>query len=363
AELGEPAYWLGERALRAIANDPKLKKDAPVKLLNAMSSIGAHDLAVRAGEAAIRLDPSDGKLAAEVRNLSAQATMSSGGFEERGEGGFRRNVKDADKQALLEAGDAISKTDETKEKLLEVAKADYESRPDDIPATKTLIKRLLERGRPDDERLAYKLAMKAFERHSQFTFRQQAGEIQLRVARRQLVAIRQKAEAGDADAKNKLPKAEAKFRDLEIQEYKARVDAFPTDSGPKYELARRYYEAEDYNLAIPLLQKSQADNKYRARSLSMLGESFGKIGLVDPAIDTLRQALASHTDDRDELGLKLRYALMDALFRKADSESSLEEAQEAERIASGIAMQQFDYADIQQRYTDAKALVTRLKAS
>ncbi|MEL7483469.1 MAG: tetratricopeptide repeat protein [Planctomycetota bacterium] len=361
AELPEPAYWLGERALHALQADAKPKKDHAVKLMKAMQELGAFDLATKAGEAAVRLDPGDGKLAQEVRNMSAEATLSQGGFEDRGQGGFRKNIRNADKQRELADEDSISKSADTIERLVEKAKADLESRPDDIPAAKTYIKRLLERGTPDDEKLAYNVAMKAFKKHGQFSFRQQAGDIQMRVARRQLVSIRTKAEAGDEKAKATLPQAEEKFRQLEMQEFAARVEAFPTEAGPKYELGRRHFDAGDYQKAIPLLQKSQGDGKYKARSLAMLGESFGKIGMIDPAIDTLRQALSSHSDDRDETGLKLRYALMDALSKKAEAENDGEAAAEAEKIASGIAMQQFDYRDIQARYDTAKQLVKRLR--
>ncbi|MEO1716693.1 MAG: hypothetical protein AAFR76_06235, partial [Planctomycetota bacterium] len=361
AELPEPAYWLGERALHALQADAKPKKDAAVKLMRAMQNLGAFDLATKAGEAAVRLDPGDGKLAQDVRNMSAEATLSQGGFEDRGQGGFRKNIRNADKQRELADEDSISKSADTVERLVERAKADLESRPDDIPAAKTYIKRLLERGTPDDEKLAYNVAMKAYKKHSQFSFRQQAGDIQMRVARRQLVNIRNKAQAGDEKAKATLPQAEDKFRQLEMQEFAARVEAFPTDAGPKYELGRRHFEAGDYQKAIPLLQKSQSDGKYKARSLAMLGESFGKIGMIDPAIDTLRQALSTHSDDRDETGLKLRYALMDALSQKAEAESDAEAAAEAEKFASGIAMQQFDYQDIQARYDAAKQLVKRLR--
>ena len=358
AELPEPAYWIGEKALRVVQNG---KKDAAVRLMKAMQSIGAYDLATQAGEAAVRLDPGDGKLAHEVRNMSAEATMSRGGFEDQSQGGFRKNIRDAAKQRELADEDSISKSKDTIERLLERAKADLEARPDDIPAAKTYIKRLLERGTPEDEKLAYNVAMKAYKKHGQFSFRQQAGDIQMRVARRQIAAIRQKAEAGDEKAKATLPQAEEKFRKLEMQEFAARVEAFPTDAGPKYELGKRYFEAGEYQQAIPLLQKSQGDGKYKARSLAMLGESFGKIGMTDPAIDTLRQALASHTDDRDATGLQLRYALMDALVRKAEAENDGEAAVEAEKLASGIAMQQFDYRDIQARYDAAKKLVKGLR--
>lgn len=362
AELPEPAYWLGERALRALQADAKPKKDVAVRLMRAMQDLGAFDLATKAGEAAVRIDPGDGKLAQNVRNMSAEATLSRGGFEDKGQGGFRKNIRDAGKQRELADEDSISKSADTIERLLDRARADLESRPDDIPAAKTFIKRLLERGTPEDEKLAYSVATKAFKKHGQFSFRQQAGDIQMRVARRQLVAIRQKAEAGDEKATATLPQAEAKFRQLEIQEFAARVEAFPTDAGPKYELGRRHFEAGDYQKAIPLLQKSQSDGKYKARSLAMLGESFGKIGMIDPAIDTLRQALGTHSDDRDETGLKLRYALMDALARKAEAEGDADAASEAEKLASGIATQQFDYRDIQERYDAAKQLVKRFRS-
>jgi hypothetical protein len=361
ADVAEPAYWIGERALRVIQADPKAKKDQAVKLMEAMNRIGAFDLATRAGEAAIRLDPADGKLAADVRNMSAQATMSRGGFEEKGEGGFRKNIRDAEKQKLLDAADKITKTEETIEALLEAAKADYESRPSDVPATKTYIKRLLERGRNEDEKLAFDLARGAYKATGQFSFRQQAGEIKLRVERRRLVAVRDAAEAGDEKARAGLGAAEQKFREYEIQEFLARVEAFPTDNAPKFELARRYFDSGDYQKAIPLLQKCQGEIRFRARALAMLGESFGQIGMTDPAIATIREAIAAHPEDRDDLGLQLRYALLDALTKKAQAEGDAESAAEAEKLAGGIAMQRFDYRDIQARYEQAKQLTSRLR--
>ncbi|MEO1585153.1 MAG: hypothetical protein AAFR96_11375 [Planctomycetota bacterium] len=363
AELPEPAYWLGERAMHALQADAKPKKDHAVKLMKAMQSLGAFDLATRAGEFAVKLDQGDGKLAQEVRNMSAEATLSSGGFEDRGQGGFRKNIRNADKQRELADEDSISKSADTIERLLDRAKADFESRPDDIPAAKTFIKRLLERGRPEDEKLAYSVAMKAFKKHEQFSFRQQAGDIQMRVARRRLVDLRDRSKAGDSGAAEKLAEFEPKFRALEMQEFSLRVEAFPTETGPKYELGRRYFEAREFQKAIPLLQKCQSDGKYKTKALAMLGESFGEIGMIDPSIDTLRQALASHSDDRDETGMLLRYTLMEQLTRKAEAESDSEAAAEAEKLASGIATQRFDYRDIQDRYDTAKKLVKRLRDS
>jgi hypothetical protein len=85
-KMTEPTHWIGERALGAIANEKKPRKELFVKLIGVFANVGDFKLAVISGEAAVRLDPTDGKLAAEVRNLSAQATMSEGGLRPDGSG-------------------------------------------------------------------------------------------------------------------------------------------------------------------------------------------------------------------------------------------------------------------------------------
>jgi len=358
-ELSEPAYWIGEQALRLTLADPKVKKDSLVRLMNAMVNIEAYDLAVRAGEAAVRLDPSDNALDAKVRNMAAQDTIGKGGFD--GGGGFQDNVRDKDKQKMLDDADRITKTDDVKDRLVVAAKEDFDSRPEDIPANKTYIKRLMERGKPADEKVAYNIALKAHETTGHLTFKQQAMEINLRVMRRGVAAIRRKAETGQKDMLELLPKAEKKYLAKQVELQKWRIEAFPTDNDPKYQLGKLYFNAQMFQESIPLFQKSQAENRYKASSLAMLGESFGEIGLTDPAIDTLKQAIASHADENDDLGFKLRYTLMAMLMAKADAEKDVSTAQEAEKIASGIAMVRFDYKDIQNQYVKAKSLVTHLR--
>jgi tetratricopeptide (TPR) repeat protein len=358
-ELSEPAYFIGEQALRLTLADPKVKKDSLVRLMNAMEKAQAFDLAVRAGEAAVRLDPSDNALDSRVRNLAAQATIGKGGFDSGG--GFQDNVRDKDKQKMLDDADRITKTDDVKDRLLVAAKEDFDSRPDDIAANKTYIKRLMERGKPADEKIAYNVSLKAHKSTGHLSFMQQAMEIELRVLRRKVTGIKAKAEDGNTEAAELLPKWQKGYFAKQVEFQKWRTEAFPTDNEPRYQLGKLYFDAEMFKDAIPLFQKSQAENRYKASSLAMLGESFGKIGLTDPAIDTLKQALASHSDENDDLGFKLRYTLMAMLMTKADTDKDLPTATEAEKIASGIAMSRLDYKDIQDQYVKAKALVTELR--
>src|SRR5690606_14853217 len=154
--------------------------------------------------------------------MSAQAAMSRGGYETAGqEGGFRANIRDAEKQKALEASERIVKTEETLDTLVKQAKEDWESRPKDPAAIRVYAKRLLERGKPADEKTAFELLKKAYDETGQFQFRQQAGEIMLRNARRKLSQYKVAAEASpdDAEASGKYQVALKDFRELELKEY------------------------------------------------------------------------------------------------------------------------------------------------
>ncbi|MCC6660726.1 MAG: hypothetical protein IT437_07550 [Phycisphaerales bacterium] len=366
ARLGvsEPAFWLGERALGAASREKKPRKDHYLKLMDIFASIGSFDKAVQSGEAAVRLDPSDGRLSADVRNLAAQAAMSKGGFDKTGEaGGFRRNIRDADKQRQLIEAEQIVKSDEAIDRLVAIAEGDYRARPDDAAATTLYIKRLRERGRPEDEKRAYQVATQAYESLKEFRFRQIAGEIKLRQAERKVgeyVAAAQ-ARPDDPTAVDNARRARIKFTEMEVEEFRERVRAYPTDLAAKYELGRRYNQLGQYDEAIPLLQLCKEDAKLRVDSLALLGAAFVATGYVDEAIYTLREARQHHKIENDELGLELQYSLLTALQTKGGQDRDLPSAEEADKLASSIMMQQFNFKDVRARRDAIKKLIGELK--
>lgn len=362
--LAEITYWIGERALNVIAKDPRGGKNLYLNLVRIFGRVHAFDLAVRAGEAACRMDPTDGKLAAEVRNLAAQATMSRGGYDKTGQaGGFRANVRDADKQRMLEEQERIVKTDETVDRLLKAAEEDYQKRPDDVHATTVYIKRLLERGRPEDEKRARIVAKEAFEKTKQFRFRQTEGDILLRWAQRKLQQYKDAAEANpqDANAQAQFRQATAQFLKMEIDELKARVEAYPTDLMLKYELGKRLFDLERYDDAIGMFQEAKSDAKIRVPALHFLAQSFQRIEWVDEAVHTFRQAREAHPVETDDMGMNLLYGLMTSLQAKAEKDRDLASAEEADKLASTIAIQQINFRDIRMRREAIKKLLSDLK--
>jgi tetratricopeptide (TPR) repeat protein len=362
--LVEPTYWIGERALGAIAREKKPRKDLFLKMVEIFQKVGISDKAVEAASAALALDPSDGKLAADIRNLSAQATMAKGGYDQSGEaGGFRKNIRDLDKQRRLEEGERIVKTEETLDRLVADAAEDYQKRPEDPAAINVYAKRLQERARPEDEKRAREVLKRAFETTKQFRFREMEGTLKLRMAARKLAKYRDDAEAKPTDAKavDLHRQARAQYAQMEIEEYKLRVEHYPTDLALKFELGKRYFASGDTEGAIALFQQSQEDAKNRVESLNYLGQSFQRIGWTDEAVHTFRQALETHRVPTDETGMDLRYGLLTSLQAKAEADRDLAVAEEADKLASAIAIQQISFRDVRSRRDTIKKLIAELK--
>jgi hypothetical protein len=371
AELGaaltlkEPIEWIGVRAFNLMVKDQKrASKSLFMKLKEAANKAGAYTLALQSAEMALRMDPTDGELAAEIRNLAAQETMNKGGFENTGQaGGFRSNIKNADQQRLLEAQDAISKTADTLDLLVKAAEDDYANRPTDIAATQVLVKRLRERGRDEDIKRALKLMDDGYALTKQFSFREEAGELRLKTARKEIESLKERHAARPADAaiKTKLEKAERDYVEYEIGELKLREEAYPTDLRRKFNLGEAYYKIGMVEDSIALFQKSQSDPRLKSSSSLYLGRAFFKMGWIDETIVTFRGALEGR-DLLPEMVLDIRYELMLALKEKAAQERNLASAEEAEKIASSIAIQQITYKDIRQQRDELKKLIAELRS-
>jgi tetratricopeptide (TPR) repeat protein len=363
--LTEPTKKIGEHALKLALNDPKAKKDMFVKLLEAFANAGSYKLAAVAGENACKMDPSDADLQHKVRNMLAQSTMTSGGYDDSEAGGFRKNIRDADKQLQLEQEDSVAKTDSTKDAIVERTKQEHEARTDDIPSLEKYAKALLSRGKGPDELKAMTLFNQAYKQSGSFRFRKEAGEIQLARARRSFEKISAAAKASpeNEEAQEKFEKASKQFEKLQIDELRLQVENYPTDLALKYKLGVILYDRGEYNDAIEQFQLAQSDPKIRRYVQNLMGKSFLMLGgWEDAAITTLEQALGNDTEDDSDLGMDIRYGLMEALVAKAQKDNDMEAAERADKIAAGIAIQQFSFRDVREKRELIKSLLIELKA-
>lgn len=361
--LPEPAVWIAERAMGAAVRDKKPRKEHLISAMKVLQKFEKFEMAVKAGEAAVRIDPTDAALASEVKNLSAEWTTRRGGFDQTGqEGGFRSNLRDAQKQREIEEQGRVVTTEETLARLVASARADYETSPNDRPNALKFIDALLKRGQSEDEEEAFKIASAWFEKSKEYRFRETADSIRVKQLRRRAAKLKAEADkSADPEVKQAAVNAAKDFMRAEIQSLQGQVEAYPTDLTRKFELAQRYYRIGKYEEAIALLQEAKGDAKNKSKVLTYLGMSFQKIGWNDEAIETIRQAMQNLQVGDEAAEMELKYALMEALLERAKEQSALADAEEAYKLASAIAIQSMTYKDVRARRDEIKALVAKLK--
>ena len=102
----------------------KTSKKGWVELMRLCGEANNWDLAQQAGAKARELDPTDGDLDTELKDLAAARAMTEGGYTEAAgtEGGFRKMIKDADKQKELQEEETLAGGAETAAAPLERAR-------------------------------------------------------------------------------------------------------------------------------------------------------------------------------------------------------------------------------------------------
>jgi len=362
----ETSRWLAERAFATALREKKQRKAHFVSIMEVFETLEAFDLAIKAGNVAVQLDTSDAKLANKVRNLSAESTMSRGGYDNVDkEGGFRSNMKDADNQRRLEEQDRIVKTDDVLTRQINDSLAEYEKNPLDKPNITKLVSLLIQRRIGNDVERALQFLDKAYADTQEYRFKMEASTLRLKLIKGKVERLRGEAEKNpdDADAAGVYEVARQQYVDAESKEYQQRVAAYPTDRVYKYELGRRLFDAGRYEDAIAALQEAKTEPKLKLKALQYLGQAFQAIGFYDGAIDTYRSALDGMAVTDGEVAMEVRYGLMVALRGRAEEADDLATAEEAYKIAAGIAIQSFSYKDIRVQREELKELVNRLKGT
>jgi len=354
-KAGQDAFgaWLAPMVMNMLRAQKKPTKSMFVQAKDRFSSIGAWNEAFLAGEEAVRLDPSDTELIAELKQLTAQRAITQGGYAEAAEagegGGFRTFVKDMDKQRELEAAESISGTADSQQIAIEKARKDLAANPASPEAVSKLGQLLRRTGDAADEEAARTVYLEAFQRLNEYRFKVAAADIDLARLRREVRAAEERASDGDEEAKTALADAERRLLELEQTEFTERVDKYPTDRRLKLDLGRVLVKLERFEDAMACFQECKDEPKFRVESAHMLGLCFAKSGWHPEAVSEFREAL-EHLDatERDR-ELSIRYDLMLSLIELAKEQRSLEHAREAAEICSQIIRKNISFRDIRER--------------
>jgi tetratricopeptide (TPR) repeat protein len=356
AKAGQDAFgaWLSPMVMNMLRAQKKPTKSMFVQAKDRFSSIGAWNEAFLAGEEAVRLDPSDTELIAELKQLTAQRAITQGGYAEAAEagegGGFRTFVKDMDKQRELEAAESISGTADSQQIAVEKARKDLAANPASPEAVSKLGQLLRRTGQSEDEEAARTVYLEAYERLNEYRFKAAAADIDLARLRREVRAAEERVSGGGGDEANSaLADAEQRLLEREQTEFTERVEKYPTDRRLKLDLGRVLVKLERFEDAMACFQECKDEPKFRVESAHMLGLCFARSGWHPEAVSEFREAIENIDATERDRELSIRYDLMLSLIALAKEQRSLENAREAAEICSQIIRKNISFRDIRER--------------
>jgi len=313
-----------------------------ILLKDSYAALGDFDKAVAACQRAYKLRPTDGQLADDYKNLTAELTMARGKYDQ--EGDFRESIKDREAQERLHAQQSVVKTKDYRLMAVEEARKKLAKNPNLAVNIFNLAGALSDLQNDEAENEAIELVENAYETKKDFSFKQRAGQLRIRQLRRKLRQAKVVAEAkpDDAQAKERVEEFSRQLNDTELKHYRLCMENYPTDLQPKYEYGVRLLRKKRYDEAIPLFQEAQKDPRRKTAAMDKIGMCFFMKGWFADAIDVFVRAIDSYEINDDKTAKELRYNLARAYEEQGDASKALE-------IYRKIAQIDFAYKDVSQR--------------
>lgn len=330
----ETAIWVFKDILGIDKNDLNARRF----LARSLKEVGDLEGAINYYEQIRKLDPSDKEAADEVRNLSAQGTSSNMQKRLASGKGYKALVN-TDQAAKLERLSARVRTaDQARERIIDL-KDELEKEPD---STKIMVmisdmhvmlkewaeaKEWLEKVTeidPDD-----------------FQAKEKLGDLKLKQYDDMIAKLKGAAKK-DPSAKAKYEKAVAEKRKFEIEEFRKRFEAHPTELKYAYMLGKALHEAGNHDEAIQELQKAKQDSKYKVDAGYYLGLSLFHKKNLRMSIKELETARSDLFDMDDDNNKKITYLLGRIYESAKKGDKALLEYEK-------IAEVDYNYKDVQKR--------------
>ncbi len=338
----DTVMWLGPILQKANADTKSPDFNKFIRLKDAYKALKQWKLASDACAYALRLRPDDMDLAKEMKDLGALHTMNQGKYGSATS--FRDSIRDMSAQQRLMQGDMNIGNADVMAGIIADAEQAYVSDPDDFVKMTKLVEALVKTESPEHENRAIELLDSAYQKTRQFKFRHAIGKVKFSQMSRMERTLRANLQANpqDAEARQQYAAYIKEKTQEELTELLLWIESYPTETGYRYEAAKRMFDLGQYDQAIPVFQQSRNDPKYRLDAGIYLGQCFLAADFVEEAIETLKAIIDEYQLKGDDRSRRMTYWYGRSLEQKGDMATAI-------KAYSQVAQMEFNYRDVQQR--------------
>ena len=296
-------------------------RDVAIKLGKALSQCGQSEKGEKILAELASTFPNDPEIGRVLKNVSANRTMSEGGYEalEGGGGSYRDILKDKHEATTLEQEKRAMKSDDVAGQLL----ADCEARIAREPGNLRLLRSAAElnaQKKQFDKALEYYNRITAGEGTSDPSLERVIAETTVKKFEHALAQL----DPAAPDHAEQAARINAERVAYELEEIKKRAERYPNDLAIRFELGERYFKAGRISEAISEFQKAQNNPHKRVQAMSYLGQCFARRGMNDLAARTLQNAIKEKLTFDDEKK-ELIYTLGCVLEKMGKKEEAIEQ--------------------------------------
>ncbi len=296
----ESAGWAkSARAVYEFVAEIAPKNPEGLKRAGALSyRQGDHAKALEYYERALQADPRDQEALKARKDLAAERALSAGRFDQVQHS--REQIKNKEQAADLERTKRfqMSAEDLTAQRdRLETAYAESPKDPELMLQLADVHERL------KDYEAALDMAERALQyRKDSFDLACRVGDLRSKALKKRIAKADKE---GDAAAAERL---ESELADLEVEDYRRRVEIHPTDAQLRFQLGKRLMKRGEYDAALAELQKANADPRVQRDSRLAMAQCFQHKGFADLAKKEYLRALEG-LGDVDERAKEVLYNL------------------------------------------------------
>lgn len=264
--------------------------------------------------------PHKGEIATALKDLSAQRTLTEGGYDELadGQGSYRDVLKDKDEAVQLEQEHRAVKTEDVAERLIAEYEAQLRREPNNL-------KRLRDVAELYTQKKQYDRALEYYERIR----KAEGGDASIERAiadttLRRFGHLIEQLDQSAPDYAEQLAALQKEKDAWELSECQKRVEKYPTDLLIRFDLGQLYLKNKRITEAIQEFQKAQSNPAKRVAAMGCLAQCFAARGMNDLAARKLQEALKEKPGFDDEKK-ELIYQLGCVLEKMGKTEEAIEQ--------------------------------------
>ena len=344
----DTVMWAGAITMRANAESKKPDYPTYIALKNVYKELERWKEAADAAKFAAELRPDDMDLAAERKNLDTLNTMDQGKYGKAKS--FRDSIRDMDSQRKLLDQDKDVRSDDLMTRAIKEAEAEWTAEPNEPGKLSKYVDALLKTERPEEENRAIEVLEEAYDRTKQFRWRQRVGQIKIAQLNRMDRSMRDELakDKNNAELKQRYAEFSREKAETELGELTQWVEAYPTDTRFRFEMAKRLFLLGRFDEAIPVFQHVRNDPKYRVEATSFLGRAFLENKFIEEAVETLKASIDDYQLRGDEKSKDMYYWYGRALEEQPDTAAAL-------KAYSQVAQWDFNFRDVQGRIRNLRS--------